>query len=286
MAHVGVGRSARRRSFHGMPKKAPRPRSREYWDLECPCCASGLPHALHPAQFDPSPVEGDLPLIDGVSDHVARHVGPIAHVLHEVGSRGVHVDVHIVRPTDDRPHYTLVTSGMSQLPMTTPPGLEAYAYGELVMKLPRTWRMSLRSWRDEKHFWPIRWLKNLARHPHEVGTWLGRGHTIPNGVDAASFAANTQMCCIILDVVRDPPGLAELELPDGRRITFYTLVPILFDEMQYKLLHGASALRSALQRSHVGEVIAPRRASAIGLMERRMMHLRLSLADFSDSTQH
>jgi hypothetical protein len=196
-----------------MPKKPPRPSNREHWDLECRGCASGLPHAAHPMQeVALSSVEGDPELIEGVCDHVRRHVGPIAQVLHEERSRHVHVDVHIVRPTAARPHYTLVTSGMGQRRMTTPPGSEAYAFGELVMKLPRTWRMSFRSWRDEKHYWPIRWLMDLARYPHEAGTWLGRGHTIPNGVEAAPFAPNTNLCGFILDTVRDPPELAELEL--------------------------------------------------------------------------
>jgi hypothetical protein len=270
-----------------MPKKPPRPSNREHWDLECRGCASGLPHAAHPMQeVALSSVEGDPELIVGVCDHVIRHVGPIAQVLHEERSRHVHVDVHIVRPTTARPHYTLVTSGMGQRRMTTPPGSEAYAFGELVMKLPRTWRMSFRSWRDEKHYWPIRWLMDLARYPHEAGTWLGRGHTIPNGVEATPFAPNTNMCGFILDTVRDPPELAELELPDGRRLHFYKVIPLLFEEMQFKLVCGAAPLRAALERENLGDVVAPRRTSALGPLERRLMQLRLSMPDWSSCVEH
>lgn len=35
----------------------------------------------------------------------------------------VHVDIHIVEPTDERPWTTLVTSGMSERPMHAPPEL-------------------------------------------------------------------------------------------------------------------------------------------------------------------
>lgn len=221
-------------------------------------------HAPTPPRPGPRPglVEGDPALIEAISQHVIRHVGPIVTVLHEERSKFVHVDVHVVAPADDRPYYTLVTSSMSQRPMTTPPGHEAFAYGELVMKLPRWWPMSQQAWRNERHYWPIRLLRGLARFPHEHRTWLGWGHTIPNGPEATPFAKGTGLCCAVLEHVFEPLSLARLELPD-RVVHFYSVIPIRRDEMEYKLRYGAEPLSVLLETTDVGDVIDPARPSAI-----------------------
>ena len=63
-------------------------------------------------------------------------------VFHELISDQVHIDLHWVKPTAERPFHTLVTSGMSNLPMTTPPGAEEVRYAELSICLPADWKLS------------------------------------------------------------------------------------------------------------------------------------------------
>lgn len=58
--------------------------------------------------------------IQEISAHIEKHLGPVETVFHEVVSDTVHIDVHIVKPTVKFPFVRLVTSGMSDLPMTTP----------------------------------------------------------------------------------------------------------------------------------------------------------------------
>lgn len=55
--------------------------------------------------------------IEEISEHIERHIGEICMVFHEVISDTVHIDVHHIKPTEERPFHTLVTSGMSDLQM-------------------------------------------------------------------------------------------------------------------------------------------------------------------------
>lgn len=79
---------------------------------------------------------------------------------------------------------------------TLPKGIKAHRYTELCIFLPANWPLESEpyqtieeTFKDENNYWPLRWLKKLARFPHEYNTWIGRGHTIPNGEAAEPFAA-------------------------------------------------------------------------------------------------
>ena len=92
----------------------------------------------------------------------------------------------------------------------------------------------------ERWYWPIRWLKILARLPGEQNTWLGYGHTVPNG---EPFADNTKLCCALLTMPYRFGGEAAVcRLPDGDEVNFYQMVPIYEDEASYKIQNGAEAL--------------------------------------------
>ena len=46
---------------------------------------------------------GDSENIERISDHIERYCGPVSGVLHEILSEYVHIDVHCVGPTKERP---------------------------------------------------------------------------------------------------------------------------------------------------------------------------------------
>src|SRR4051794_18154576 len=132
---------------------------------------------------------GDEGLVDAVSDHVEQHFGTVDHVLHELVSPYVHVDLHVVMPTKQRPAITVVTSGMSQRAM--PGGL----YAELMVLLPPSWPTEGHpSFESDESYWPFGLLKQLARLPHEFKTRLWQGHTVPNGDPPRPYARNTELC--------------------------------------------------------------------------------------------
>ena len=217
---------------------------------------SGNPIYRHqPRKKAFKPALGDGDNINAISDHIAQHVGPVASVFHELISDLVHIDVHMVEPTSKRNFYTLITSGMSEMPMKVPAGHEDARFAELMICLPSGWNLGRKGERtdegalkDERNYWPIRYLKMLARLPHEYDTWLGPGHTVPTGDPPTPYAANTKFCCLMCM----PPATVDkefwkLELSD-RVINFMALWPLYEQEMNFKLSKGLNALLARLER--------------------------------------
>ena len=167
-------------------------------------------------------------------------------VLHEVVSDLVHIDVHVLKPTDDRDFYVLYTTGMSDLPMNLPPQFKKYKAlrrAELFMYIPADTDVS------ERDFWAYGLLKFLARFPHEYKTWLAQGHTIPN-YDYEPIVEGSELSCAIL-----------LEMFEGittkckKGIKFYYVAPISEAETQYKLENGVDALIDKFDEHNVPIVV-------------------------------
>ncbi len=176
-----------------------------------------------------------------VEDHITTWFGTYEYVMHELVSPDIHVDICVVSPTPERNYYTLVTMGMGAHRMDVPEGLAEYQLerAELAICLPPDWNLNSG---DECDYWPIRWLKMLARLPIEEKSWLGWGHTIPNPGEGP-FAENTDFSGMILLA----PYLFAQEanvcvLPDGSEVNFYLMVPLYREEMDYKLQYDADAL--------------------------------------------
>ena len=229
------------------------PGEQEFSEAGQPIHRYGEPTGGDPLAF------GDPANIEAISNHIQAHVGPVEMVFHELISPVVHVDVHHVEPQRKRPWHTLVTSGMSDRPMHVPEGAEGFAYAELVACLPPDWPMEQKAWADENHYWPIRWLKILARFPHEYESWLGYGHSIPNGDPAEPFADSTTMCgMLLLPPTTTPEEFWTLEL-DDRSINFWAIVPLYAEELDLKLNKGTDELLERFDRYGINEVIDPRR---------------------------
>ncbi len=186
---------------------------------------------------------GNDDTISGVTAHLTAHVGEPAWVFHELLSDKVHLDVHVVEPSEKFPFFTLGTSGMSDLPMTLPKGVDAPEYAELVVCLPPTWDVRTEAFGDEAVYWPVRWLKKLARLPHDYQTWFGSGHTVPNGDPAEPFADATELCCwVVLPSAAFGEAFHTATFADGREVAFYVLIPLHKAEMDFKLKKGMSGL--------------------------------------------
>jgi Suppressor of fused protein (SUFU) len=215
--------------------------------------------------WTPPPVEAGA---EEIERHVTEHFGEPSTVLHEILSEIVHLDIHVIKPRPDRNCWTLFTTGMSDRPMTTN-GPEATRFAELMLSLPPDWRVDLLRLTPpsddvEQWYWPIRWLKILARLPHEYGTWLGPYHTVPNGDPPEPFAADTRLCCwMLLPPVRVPADAREVTLADGRTVRLLVLHALYPEEMRLKLDKGSDALLSAFDRADLSEVLTPDRASVV-----------------------
>ncbi len=204
----------------------------------------------------------DDPIVTAIGEYVVRHVGPVTDVFHERVSDVIRIDVLVVGPDEGRPFTTLVTCGMSELPMRVPlenPDdlglIPELRFAELLLALPSDWPLTPDAFRDEANYWPVRWLKRLARLPHQMGGWLGLGHTIPNGDPPRPLGPAVPFAGWLIDEpVRLPREVQKLRVAD-RTINFYAAVPLTAAEMEFKLKHGGAALARWLDGAKVTEVI-------------------------------
>ncbi|WP_141505430.1 suppressor of fused domain protein [Paenibacillus luteus] len=192
-----------------------------------------------------------------IYNHVEQHIGPIAGVFREIVSDVMAVDIIVAAPTSKRNYYTMVTYGMSELPMTVPEGAEDYRYAELMICLPPTWKISDEAFQDERNYWPIRALKTLARFPHEYQTWLYMGHTLANGQPAKPYSDNAGFQGMLLSFpdVEDKQGFFNLDLSSVKTVHFFNLVPIYQEEMDYKMKNGMEALFAKLNKIGTDDVV-------------------------------
>jgi hypothetical protein len=218
---------------------------------------SGSPILRH---SEAAPYEGPKgeECIEQISDHIEAHLGQVEAVFHEIVSDTVHIDVHFVKATEAFPFVRLVTSGMSDLPMSVPEDSDVPKFVELLMTLPWNWKLDQDSLSDEHWYWPIRLMKGLARLPHKHKTWLGWGHTVPNGDPAEPYASSTKFCgTILLPSVTVPEGFHKLRIDQEKEITFLSIVPLYEEEMSLKLRSGSDALLSRFDKANVNDIVDP-----------------------------
>ena len=201
--------------------------------------------------------QGDPEHIQAISNHIEKYLGPVHTVLHEIVSDLVHIDVHVVEPTDERPWLTLVTSGMSAAPMRVPSETgEEMHWAELMISLPPDWALSPQAFEDEANYWPIRSLKMLARLPHAHDTWLGLGHTVPNGDPPEPLAEGTDFIgFMVYPSVTAPEDFWLLELTPNKAVAFYAIYPLYLEEMALKLEWGLDPLLERLGEGQVTDLV-------------------------------
>lgn len=217
---------------------------------------SGAPVWRHgPRQSDWTLPEKFGANLEEIDAHLQKHVGEVEGVFHEIVSDLVHLDVMWLKVGGDRPYNLLVTSGMSDLPMTVPEGFEHLRRAELLIALPQDWPLEQKDFDDDSNFWPIRWLKTLGRFPHEYDTWLGWGHTIPNGDPPEPIADTNFTGFVLLPPYFLPRDFYQVTTADGETITFYNIVPLHQEEMDLKLRNGLEELEERFSQRDIDFII-------------------------------
>jgi hypothetical protein len=189
---------------------------------------------------------------DALLAHIERHLGkPNPLSLQEIVPGDPPITIHAV-PMPDR--LALVTTGMSSRPLTVPPGGEEYQYAELLIYLPRHWPLTQEALADPNHFWPIDWLRRIARYPHEHHTWLGGPFTIiANDEPPQPLAPNTRLTCLL--ALPEAREFSTLSLADGRRVVFYTLIPLYTEERDLEKAKGIRELLTLFQSQKVSMIV-------------------------------
>ena len=188
--------------------------------------------------------------------------GRDSRVLHEIVSDLVHIDVHVMWPTQEQDFFVVYTTGMSDLPMTPDSSIPAkdrkdLELAELFLFLPGSWPLSKDAPPPEVGWWPIQTLKFMARFPHQYHTWLGWGHTMPNGPDYAPLDSSVGFGGVVF--AGGEGRLGRLDTQDGRRLSLLHLIPAYKEEIEYKLKYGMNALMDRFQEEKVSVVLDPHR---------------------------
>ncbi len=219
--------------------------------------------------------------MEALEQHIHDYFGEIDTVMHEIASPDIHVDIYVVKPTPERNYYTLITGGMGAHRMQVPEELQEYKLerAEMMICLPPDWRLESG---DEADYWPIRWLKILARLPIMENSWLGWGHTIANPGEVP-FADNTGFSgVILLSPGGFPPEASVCVMPDGSEVNFYAMMPLYREEMDYKCQNNADALLELLQQEVAPEDLTPLNLQRKNVCAARKKQFRLSAADMRD----
>lgn len=192
--------------------------------------------------------------------HLAPRLGEPIFTFRQREPELVRVEVHVFKPRPGQDHALLVTTGMSDRPMRS--GCTCCRYAELALALPWGWPLGPETARDERAYWPIRWLEGVARMPHEHESWVWGGHTVADGAPGATLAPGVPFCCLLLDSPRvHREALGPVKIARGKTVHFFSLVPLHRDEMNLKLTQGPEALAARLEAAGVTEVFDPGRPS-------------------------
>lgn len=205
-----------------------------------------------------------------VRPHVERTIGKVNTVFQEIISDDLHIDLLHVGSTMLRRYEVVITSGMSAKPMSIPQGVSAPAFAEVMVILPKGWPLQKNDFFDEKNYWPLRLLKDVARYTHHQNTWIGYGHTIAMAESADTmdrpepYAPGTGFCAAL---IMPPLTLGDkawvLKDKDGKEIYFWSVIPLYKTEVQLKMDQGLDALLGLFDKHKVFDRIDPNRKSTV-----------------------
>lgn len=181
--------------------------------------------------------------------------GKALHVSHELLPLVPHIDVYVFqRKRGDQIVYALVTGGMSDLEMNLP---------RHAADVPR--RVELIFYCAEPREEYISTLRWVAHFPHDNKSWLGHGHTMPNGNPPAPFWGSKILNTLFFlpPIVAKDQALPELLQLDGQPVHLLWVVPLTTPECNYKLARGFDAMLDLFQQHRHPHVFDPNRPSYV-----------------------
>lgn len=204
--------------------------------------------------------EGDVALIERVMRHLAPHYGAARFVYHDLQNDFVHVDVHVVLPSDASGTTTLFTTGMSERYMTAPPSVPSASYArtaELVLTLPGVWPTDEASLVEPTVFWPYAWLRYLARFPFRNKTFLASGHTVPIAHDPRAPRPPCPFAGVLLRYPHRLGDAAMMARGDGPEQTiFLAALPLFASELALARAEGFRGLLARFAEANVDPELA------------------------------
>lgn len=112
----------------------------------------------------------------------------------------------------------------------------------------------------EEYLAKLRW---VAHFPHNSKSWLGHGHTLPNGNPPEPWWGNTILDTFFFlpPIVTEDQTLPEHLQLDGEPVHFLWVVPLTTPECNFKLTKGLDAMLDLFQQHRHPYVFDPNRRS-------------------------
>ncbi|MGY8770553.1 MAG: suppressor of fused domain protein [Pirellulales bacterium] len=188
--------------------------------------------------------------LDAREAHYEKYLGAMDNqVMHSTDEKVPDVDIYQFSPTEERPYWTLITGGMSDLPQ---PGWNQ----ELDWAAPRA---ELIFYAKEPQGWMFDVVKGLAGMPFENDSFLHWHHTIPNG-KAMTPKPSELSSFFIMPPYFEEENFDTLEL-DGDRVNILWLIPITESEREFAVIHGSPALEELFAEKGLNPVVDEERKS-------------------------
>lgn len=197
--------------------------------------------------------------------HLVELLGEEVAVASEEVSTGVELDVHVFAPTPENPWITLVTCGMSDHPMPVP-GTDGTELLELLIALPPGWPgldpVDADLLEDERNYWPMRLLKEIALIPSSYDAYLGWGHSLTSE-DGEPYADDVPFTGAMIGPPYGlPPAIMEVATPSGT-VRVLAVLPLTPEELDLKVsvADGGTILLDRFWEAGIGAVLDPQRQS-------------------------
>lgn len=190
-------------------------------------------------------------LIDQREAHYEKFLGEIPEeVMHSTDIKPVHVDIYTFPPTDERPYYTLVTGGMSDLRQNIPSRYDSLAK-----------RAEIITYTREPQGWIYNVLKGLAESPFDHDTFFHWYHNVPNGKPMTAVPS-------LLTAYLFLPPYLEVEdfspmIVDGDETDFLMMVPITDSELKFIREHRVNAMLDVFDKHDFDYIIDEQRSSFV-----------------------
>lgn len=181
--------------------------------------------------------------------HYEKYLGDLDQVvMKSTEQKLVNIDIYTFAPTEERPFYALITSGMSDRRQNIPEDWEIAPRAELMLYTlhPKGWMYSV--------------LRGLAEMAFDKETFLSYRHTIPNGrpmtTEPSLLTAFT-----FLPPQFEEEGFQPMQV-DGDDTDVLLLVPITEAEREYAVEQGTDDLYN-LFAQHLDPVIDEHRSCIV-----------------------
>lgn len=219
-----------------------------------------------------------------IQEHLESHFGKDFTVIHQKVSKMVHIDINILRPTKGRNYGLFVSSGMSELPMNSPPDVWKWwkidinkipaesrsafncDYAELVIKVPPDWPFPEGELKKDEYFWVIEEMHRLINYVHKNNEWFWDGHTMrSSNDDSVTFASNTKLAgwLFVFPPKSLPKEFSILKISPGKCICFLQLIPLYIEEIHFAARYGTPALLKKFEEHNIKDNIDLNRPNVV-----------------------